>query len=68
MAKITLVPKHYSGTFTPEEMARLEMVYDMYARTYETDALDDQLLAALRKARGTEQPEGEPDGGVPAEV
>ena len=49
-------------------MARLESVYDMYARTYETDELDDHIMGVLRKARGTEAPEEDPDGGVPAEV
>lgn len=66
--KATLVPKYYSITATPDEMARLEVIVDMYCRTYETDELDESILATIRGARGTEAPEGEPDGGVPAAV
>lgn len=66
--KVTLIPKHYSMTATPDEMARLEAIVDMYCRTYETDELDHEILQHLRKARGTEPPEEEPDGGVPATV
>lgn len=68
--KAQLIPKHVSITATPQEHQALVRMAITYCREYHTDEVDEHVRDALIKASDDhlEDQEGEPDGGVPAQV
>lgn len=56
--KVGLVPKHYSMTLPPHEMAELVIGFRTYCREYHVSDDADQMLQAMEDAYEGDLPQG----------